>query len=408
MVNGGRQRVDEAAGDPLGLGGVAHFGADDDELVAAEAGHEVVGPDGVGEAVGHGQEEFVAGLVAEGVVDELEVVEVDEQHRHRRFGPVQLVPQHLPQEAPVGEAGEAVVGGVVGQGLLQEAALGDVLHGADEPAGPVAGQDGRHPDRHPPGGAVGALDLDLVDLRFVAFQHAFERGDDPGPIGRGQRVEPAAAVEAGGVDPEDLDAAGIGVAEPQTHVGAEDPDRRLLGQHPELLLGDAQVLLGPEFLGPFPDDDDGARGPVLFGPQRVDGDADGDAGAVPVGGEGVGGAGHAGVQKVADDLAGRAQAEFGEVGAGVGNGGQRREGGSGPLQAVLHPAAANRRLDERHRIGQRPQDEIDDSGFDHGIQARLLGTEDPGRQVKLPRPIPWVNRKDRRSDAAGPEGLRPT
>ena len=196
MVNGGVRAVDEAAGDPLGLGGVAHVGADDDELVAAETGHEVVGPDGVGEPVGHGQEELVARLVAEGVVDELEVVEVDEQHRHRRLRPGELLAQRLPQQAPVGEAGQAVVGGVVGQGLLEEAALGDVLHRADEAAGPLADEDGRHPDRHPAGRAVGPLHLDLVDLGLGAFQHALEGGDDPGPVGRGQRVEPAAAVDA--------------------------------------------------------------------------------------------------------------------------------------------------------------------------------------------------------------------
>jgi hypothetical protein len=62
---------------------------------------------------------------------------------------------------------------------------------------------------------------------------------------------------------------------------------------------------------------------------------------------------------------------------------------------VLHPTAANRRLDEGDRIRQRPQDEIDDSGFDDGIQARLLAD----------RPIPWVIRKDR--PALPPaEGLR--
>jgi hypothetical protein len=104
--------------------------------------------------------------------------------------------------------------------------------------------------------------------------------------------------------------------------------------------------------------------------EGLDADADGQAGAVPAVGEGVGGAGHAGVEKVADDLAGVAETEVADVGSGMGKAGQVGEGGSGPLQAVLHPAAMDRRLDEGHRIGQRSQDEIDDSGFDRGIQAR--------------------------------------
>src|SRR5260370_84960 len=83
-----------------------------------------------------------------------------------RPGPGRLARQAPSRRARVGEAGEAVVGSVVGRGLLGEAALGAVLHGPPEPAGPMAGQDGRHPDRHPAGGAVGALHLDLVDLRL--------------------------------------------------------------------------------------------------------------------------------------------------------------------------------------------------------------------------------------------------
>jgi hypothetical protein len=201
-------------GDPLGLGRVPHVGADHDELVAPETGDEVVGPHGVGQSVGHGQQELVAGLMAEGVVDELEVVEVHEQHRHGRFRPGELVLERLPQQAAVGQAGEAVVGGVVGQRLLEEAPFGHVLDGADEPAGAVGRQHGRHPDRHPAGGPVGALDLDLVDFGLRPLEDSLEGGDDPGPVGGSQRVEPAAAVEAGGVDAEDLDAPGVGVAEP--------------------------------------------------------------------------------------------------------------------------------------------------------------------------------------------------
>jgi len=376
---GGGQGVDESLGDALGLGGVADVDADDDELVAAEAGYEVVGPDGVRQPVGHGQEELVARLVAEGVVDELEVVEVDEQHRHGRLGPGQLIPQRLPEQAAVGKAGEAVVGRVVGQGLLEEAALGDVLHGPDEAAGPVAAEDGRHPDGDPPGRPVGPLHLHLVELRLRTLEDALEGGDDAGPVGRGQRVQPAAAVHSGATDAEDLDAAGIGVAEPQAHVGAEDADRRLFGQGPELFLGHPEVLLGPQLLGPLPDDDDRASRAVVGGAvqlaEGVDADAHRQAGAVAAGGEGVGRAGHAGVEQVADDLAGGAEAEVADVGTAVGNRGQRGEGGGGPLQAVLHPAAANRRLDERHRVRQGPEHDVDDSGFDHGIQARLLAEE---------------------------------
>ena len=59
----------------------------DRELVAAEAGHEVAVPDRAGDPLGDGDQQGVAGGVAEGVVDDLEVVEVDEEDRGDRLAP---------------------------------------------------------------------------------------------------------------------------------------------------------------------------------------------------------------------------------------------------------------------------------------------------------------------------------
>ena len=55
--------------------------AEHHELVAAEARDDVAGPDRVPEPLRDGHDELVAERVPEAVVDELEVVEVDEQHR---------------------------------------------------------------------------------------------------------------------------------------------------------------------------------------------------------------------------------------------------------------------------------------------------------------------------------------
>ncbi len=70
----------------------------------------------------------IAHRVAEAVVDHLEVVEVDEQHRdlagHRRG---EQVVEHRHQRRTVGEVGEIVVGGGVGQSLGRAPLIGDVL-----------------------------------------------------------------------------------------------------------------------------------------------------------------------------------------------------------------------------------------------------------------------------------------
>ena len=51
----------------------------DGELVPAEAGDRVLVPDAGLEPAGHGDQQVVAGGVAELVVDRLEVVQVDEE-----------------------------------------------------------------------------------------------------------------------------------------------------------------------------------------------------------------------------------------------------------------------------------------------------------------------------------------
>ena len=77
----------ERLGDPLGDPGRAALAADvlgqDRELVAAEAGDRVARAQRLLEPRGDRREQLVAGRVAEAVVDELELVEVEEEHRDR-------------------------------------------------------------------------------------------------------------------------------------------------------------------------------------------------------------------------------------------------------------------------------------------------------------------------------------
>ena len=74
-------------GDGGGLALAVQVAAHDGELVAAEAGDGVAGPDHRGDALGHLGEDEVAGAVAVAVVDRLEAVEVDVEHGHQRSRP---------------------------------------------------------------------------------------------------------------------------------------------------------------------------------------------------------------------------------------------------------------------------------------------------------------------------------
>jgi len=98
-------------------------GGDDHELVAAEAGEGVGEPDGAAEIVGDVPEELVADVVAVGVVDELEAVEID--HEEGGAGVVDLGllnggGEAILKETLVGKAREVIVEGVplVGRDLL--------------------------------------------------------------------------------------------------------------------------------------------------------------------------------------------------------------------------------------------------------------------------------------------------
>ena len=126
----------DAVRELLGVDRRFHVGAHDDELVAAGAGREVRGAQHALEPLGERDEQVVAGRVAERVVDELEPVEVEEQDRDVRVRPgraPQRPVERLEQERPVGETGERVVRGVVGQPVLELLAVGDVEHHAVEP-----------------------------------------------------------------------------------------------------------------------------------------------------------------------------------------------------------------------------------------------------------------------------------
>ena len=82
-----------------------------------------------GDAVGDERQDLVARRVPEGVVDQLEVVEVDEQHADPRAGRrrgAQVRLEHVEDPRPVAQPGERVVEGLVAQLLARLALGGDV------------------------------------------------------------------------------------------------------------------------------------------------------------------------------------------------------------------------------------------------------------------------------------------
>jgi hypothetical protein len=112
-------------GDEIGGLVAGQVGGDDHELVAAEAGEGIGDADGAAEIVGDVPKELVADVVAVGVVDELEAVEIDHQEGGASVVDLGLLDgggEAILKKTLVGKAGEMVVEGVplVGGDLLLE------------------------------------------------------------------------------------------------------------------------------------------------------------------------------------------------------------------------------------------------------------------------------------------------
>ncbi len=103
------QHVDDARGERDGITVVLD---EHGELVAPEPSRGVTRTRRARDALGNAQQELVSGAVAQAVVDELEVVEVEEEHGERpQVALMQLegVGEPVAEERPVGQAGQPVV-----------------------------------------------------------------------------------------------------------------------------------------------------------------------------------------------------------------------------------------------------------------------------------------------------------
>ena len=184
-VVGGADHLDDAAREHGGILRPLGVRQDDGELVSAEARDGVdlahAGP----QPVGHGTQEHVADRVAEGVVDLLEAVEVEAQHRERvaaaEMGDRLL--DALAEHRPVRQAGEDVVAGHEGDAGVGLPLLGHVLEGRHE----AAAAHGLVRDRH----NAAVAEVEEIGVRCAPGRRLGERqGEGVGGAGRPFRQNP--------------------------------------------------------------------------------------------------------------------------------------------------------------------------------------------------------------------------
>ncbi len=197
-ADGGDHRVHDAGGEVVDLALGVGSGGQRHELVAAEPGDHLAGGGRAGlQPVGDLDEQPVAGRVPEAVVDGLETVEVEVAQPEALAGPgAQRLLQAFEEEGAVGQAGERVVGGLVAQPQVEQAALGGVLHEGQLVLRVAVGvpQQG---DRQvgPQDRSVGAVErlLDVVVLAFAADELVVELPDLGRVVGVGPLRDPAPA-----------------------------------------------------------------------------------------------------------------------------------------------------------------------------------------------------------------------
>ena len=106
--NRGFESAQQIPSADLGLALIGESRDQDDELIPADAGDGFVVAQAAAEPLGDLFQEEIAGLVAPGVVDALEAIEVDEEHGHAGAGTVaveDLPAEPLAKEEAVGEPG---------------------------------------------------------------------------------------------------------------------------------------------------------------------------------------------------------------------------------------------------------------------------------------------------------------
>jgi len=172
----GAERTGDRIGQPLGLIGLVAGIADHQELIAAEPGQQPLGTDRSGDAAGGIDQQLIAGVVAEQVVDDLEAVQIDVQHGHPAMGGVgHACGQVIEHRIAVHDAGERIGARLDAQRLFGLLARGDVLHGASDAGGiDITGlgfADHAHPERV----AVAALALQLQFEGHLPVDHLQQR-----------------------------------------------------------------------------------------------------------------------------------------------------------------------------------------------------------------------------------------
>ena len=129
-IKGADQAGDQLAGNHGGILCVVELGQEDDELVAPQSRQDIFLPQACAQASGCGRQQAVADRMAQGVVDLLEIVQVEEENARLQVvaaGDGERLIRAVDPQTPVGQAGKHVIVGEVVDVRFRGPVVGDVL-----------------------------------------------------------------------------------------------------------------------------------------------------------------------------------------------------------------------------------------------------------------------------------------
>ena len=247
----------ELAGDARHVLGLLYSRKQHGELVAPEAGHGVRRAHRGLQPPGHGAKARVPYRVPQGVVDHLEVVQVDEQEREGLPAALALDqrhPQAVEEQLAVGKLRESVVIREVTDPLVSSPLFGDVAEGADDLAQrPLGLQAGLRAHQHP-----GALSSARAAEAHDHVSHGPAPGDrgEHGIAARSERnallpqrisleIDRAVSEQALRGRSEESQRRRVRVNNPSVRVVKRHADAQSLDHPAQPGLAEAQLLAGP-------------------------------------------------------------------------------------------------------------------------------------------------------------------
>ncbi|MNG98728.1 hypothetical protein D3C79_578780 [compost metagenome] len=132
---GAGEAADHLLGEHFGLAAVDDAGHQEGELVAADAGHQILGAHPAHQPIRHLSQQGIADVVIHAVVDRLEVVEI-QHHEREALAPLAEATEAAAKQPAVRQAGEVVVVRLGRDLLLRQLGLGEIAEDGDVLADP--------------------------------------------------------------------------------------------------------------------------------------------------------------------------------------------------------------------------------------------------------------------------------